>query len=63
MMLVPLDPVSFERMIVINARTERDAQKINGIPGLMLAKLLPRGGEAELPITIRVITIPVAVPE
>ena len=59
----PFDPVSLVRLSIINAGTDKDAQKKNGIPRLILARLLPRGGEATFPICIRVNTIPTAVPE
>ena len=63
MLFVPLDPVSLVRYSIINAGTEKDAQKTNGIPGLILARLLPRGGKAVLPIFSREKTIPTAIPE
>ena len=41
---------------------EKDAQKKNGIPRLILARVLPRGGKAEFPVFIKVNMIPKAVP-
>ena len=63
MLFVPLDPVSFVKKIKIIAGIEKDAQKKNGIPGLILARLLPRGGKMTDPICDKVNTIPIAVPE
>jgi hypothetical protein len=58
-----LHPVSLLKAKVTSGGIERAAQKKKGKPGLTLAKLLPRGGEATLPSWARVKTMPKAAPE